>query len=112
MKKHIYKVVFSTQGKVYEIRAKKVSQGTLFGFVQIDGIVHEEQEPNILMEPLAERMRTEFNGVERTYIPLHNVIRIDEVETKEVIPDPMPAPRSSKIANFPMHRLKPSTDPK
>ncbi len=31
---HIFKVVFVNQGKVYEIYARKVSHGSLFGFVE------------------------------------------------------------------------------
>ena len=35
---HIYKVVFVNQGKVYEIYARKVGHGPLFGFVEVDRV--------------------------------------------------------------------------
>ena len=31
---HIFKVLFANQGKVYEIYARKVSHGSLFGFIE------------------------------------------------------------------------------
>ncbi len=33
---HIFKVVFVNQGKVYEIYARKVSHGNLFGFIEVE----------------------------------------------------------------------------
>ena len=32
----VYKVVFFSQGQVYEVYAKSVSQGGLFGFVEVE----------------------------------------------------------------------------
>ena len=32
---HIFKVMFVNQGKVYEIYARKVNHGALFGFIEV-----------------------------------------------------------------------------
>ena len=37
-RKPIYKIVFVNEGKVFEIYAKQVSQGAMFGFVEIEGL--------------------------------------------------------------------------
>ena len=36
---HIFKVQFVNQGKVYEIYARKVSHGSLFGFIEVEELV-------------------------------------------------------------------------
>ena len=80
-KKRIYKIVFVNQGKVYEVYAKSISQGSLFGFVEIEGLLFGEKT-TVVVDPSEEALQREFAGVERTYIPLHAVIRIDEVEKR------------------------------
>jgi len=76
---HIFKVVFVNQGKVYEIYARKVSHGGLFGFVEVEKLVFGERS-SVVVDPAEERIKTEFAGVKRSYLPLHSIIRIDEVE--------------------------------
>ncbi len=80
-KKHVYKITFLNEGKVYEIYAKRVSQGGLFGFVEVEQLLFG-QKSSVVLDPSEETLRTEFGGVQRTYIPLHSVIRIDEVEKR------------------------------
>ncbi|MCH8959531.1 MAG: DUF1820 family protein, partial [Proteobacteria bacterium] len=77
--KHIYKIQFMNQGKVYEIFARSVRQGELFGFLEVEKLVFGERT-TVVVDPSEERIKTEFAGVRRTFIPLHAVIRIDEVE--------------------------------
>ena len=38
-KKSLYKVIFMSQGQVYEIYARSVGQGDMFGFVAIEELV-------------------------------------------------------------------------
>ncbi|MFI5397953.1 MAG: DUF1820 family protein [Candidatus Binatia bacterium] len=80
-KKRIYRVVFLNQGKIYEVYAKNISQGELFGFVEIEGLLFGEKT-TVVVDPSEEALQREFLGVERTYIPLHAVVRIDEVEKR------------------------------
>ena len=77
--KHLYKVIFVNQGKVYEIYARSVTQGSLFGFIEIERLVFGERT-TLVLDPAEERIKTEFAGVLRTYLPLHSILRIDEVE--------------------------------
>jgi hypothetical protein len=76
---HIFKVLFLNQGKVYEIYAKKVTHGGLFGFIEMEDIVFGERA-SVVVDPNEERIKTEFDGVRRSFLPLHSVIRIDEVK--------------------------------
>jgi hypothetical protein len=77
--KRIYKIVFVSQGQVYEIYAHNVGHGALFGFVEVEKLVFGERS-SVVVDPSEERIKTEFAGVTRTYLPMHSIIRIDEVE--------------------------------
>ena len=77
--KLLYKVVFYNQGKVYEVYARSVSQGTLYGFVEIEQLVFGERS-GVVVDPSEERIQSEFSGVTRTYLPMHAIVRIDQVE--------------------------------
>src|SRR5688572_28401170 len=80
---HIFKVLFVNQGKVYEIYARKVAHGGLFGFVEVEELVFGERS-TVVLDPAEERIKSEFEGVKRTYLPLHSVLRIDEVKKQGV----------------------------
>ncbi|MEN9704364.1 MAG: hypothetical protein RLZZ393_243 [Pseudomonadota bacterium] len=85
----LYKVLFLNQGKVYEIYARKVGHGSLFGFVEVEEIVFGERG-GVVVDPAEEKIKTEFEGVKRSYLPMHSVLRIDEVGKRGV----------SKISQF------------
>lgn len=78
-RKKVFKVVFFHQSKVYELYAKLVSQGSLYGFIEIEDILFGERS-SVVVDPSEESLKNEFRGVVRTYVPMHAVIRIDEVE--------------------------------
>jgi hypothetical protein len=80
---HIFKVVFVNQGKVYEIYARKVGHGTLLGFVEVEELIFGERSA-VVVDPAEERIKAEFDGVRRTYLPMHSVLRIDEVRKQGV----------------------------
>ncbi|MEW5692596.1 MAG: DUF1820 family protein [Candidatus Hydrogenedentota bacterium] len=63
----------------YEIHAKKIENSTLFGFIELSEFVYP-QKKNIIIEPGSDRIEKEFKDVKRTYIPIKDVIRIDEYE--------------------------------
>lgn len=77
--KMLYKIVFMSQGQVYEIYARRVGHGTLFGFVEVEELVFGERS-SVVVDPSEEKIKSEFAGVKRTYLPMHSVIRIDEVD--------------------------------
>jgi hypothetical protein len=75
----LYKVVFMNQGQVYEVYARSVGQGSLFGFVEVEELIFGERS-SVVVDPSEEKIKTEFTGVKRTYLPMHSIIRIDEVD--------------------------------
>ncbi len=75
----LYRVIFVNQGKIYEIYARKVEQDKLYGFVEVSGLTFG-QHTEVVVDPAEERLRSEFEGVESTWIPMHAVIRIDQVD--------------------------------
>lgn len=95
---HLFKVVFHNQGKVYEIYARKVGHGALFGFVEVEELVFGERS-SVVVDPAEEKIQAEFAGVKRTYLPLHSVIRIDEVR-KSGVSKVLPV-ESSNVTPFP-----------
>ena len=78
--KQIYKIIFHNQGKIYEIHAKRVNPGSLLGFVEVEGLLFGTAGSGVLVDPSEERLKAEFAGVKRTYIPMQAVVRIDEVD--------------------------------
>ena len=77
-KKRVFRVVFHSHGKIYELYARNVGHGELYGFVEIGEIIFGERTA-ILVDPSEEKLKAEFEEVQRTYVPFHAVIRIDEV---------------------------------
>lgn len=101
---HIFKVVFVNQGKVYEIYARKVSHGNLFGFIEVEELVFGERSA-VVVDPSEERIKSEFEGVKRTYLPLHSVLRIDEVRKQGV--SKISSYEGSNVAQFPIPMYTP-----
>ena len=81
--KHVHRVVFFNQGKVYEIHARNVSSSALLGFVEMEELIFGERS-EVILDPSEEKLKDEFSGVRRTFLPMHAIIRIDEVEKEGV----------------------------
>jgi hypothetical protein len=96
---HIFKVVFVNHGKVYEIYARKVAHGTLFGFIEVEELVFGERS-TVVLDPAEEKIKTEFAGVKRTYLPIHSIVRIDEVKKQGV--SKISALEGANVSQFPM----------
>ena len=54
---HIFKVLFVNQGKVYEVYARKVSHGSMLGFVEIEELVFGERA-GVVLDPTEERIKS------------------------------------------------------
>lgn len=99
----IYKVIFLNQGQVFEMYAKHIYQSELWGFLEVEEFVFGERT-QMIVDPSEEKLKTQFEGVVRSFIPVHSVVRIDEVErlgtakisdaqgVGNVMPFPMPVP--------------------
>jgi hypothetical protein len=105
MSKKIYRIRFLSEDKVYEIYAKHVYQGSLYGFVVIEDILFGETG-SIVVDPVEERLKREFEGVRQTQVPMHAILRIDQVE-KQGMPRIQAA--EGKIASFPSPVYTPKT---
>ena len=81
--KTFYRVTFVNQEKVYEIYARHVGQCEIFGFVAIEGFAFDETS-SLVVDPGQEKLKSEFQGVKSTYVPMHSIIRIDVVEKEGV----------------------------
>ena len=75
----IYKITFLNKGKVYEIFVKQVYQSELYGFIEVEEFVFDERS-QLVVDPTEEKLKAEFSGVKRSFIPMQAIIRIDEVE--------------------------------
>ncbi len=78
-KKSLYRVVFFNHGKLYEVYAKQVCQPEMYGFVEISGLIFGEKS-SVVVDPAEEKLKAEFEGVIRTLVPMHAVVRVDEVK--------------------------------
>ena len=95
----IYKVIFMNQGKVFEIYARSVSHGTLFGFIEVEKLVFRSRS-SVVVDPSEERIQSELSGVTRTFLPMHPIVRIDEVEKQGA--SKVTAVEGSNVAQFPV----------
>jgi hypothetical protein len=98
---HIFRIMFVNQGKVYEIYARRVSHGELFGFIEVEELVFGERA-TVVVDPAEERIKGEFDGVKRTYLPLHSILRIDEVKKQGVSKITALEGAGANVSQFPM----------
>src|ERR1700722_7108776 len=104
---HIFKVLFVNQGKVYEIYARKVSHGSLFGFIEVEELVFGERL-TVVVDPAEEKIKAEFYDVKRTYLPMHSVLRIDVVRKQGV--SKISPLETSNVSQFPVPIYTPGGD--
>ena len=79
MSKHkLYKVSFLNGGRVYELYARKVGTGALWGFIEVAEIDFEVKD-GVVIDPTEERLRDEFRDTEVLHLPMQSVLRVEEV---------------------------------
>lgn len=106
----IFKVVFYNQNQVYEVYARAIYQSEMYCFIEVEEFIFGERS-QLVVDPGEEKLKNEFAGVKRSYIPLHSVVRIDEVE-KEGMGKVIDIKGGDKVTRFPMPGMapKPSQD--
>lgn len=82
---------------MFEVYARECFQGDMYGFIVLRDLVFDNNS-SLVVDPAEEKLKSEFDGVKQTIIPMHSVIRIDEVEKKGTA---KVADLDSKVANFP-----------
>ena len=101
----IYKVIFHNNNQVYELYARAIYQSDMYGFIEVEEFVFGEPG-QIVVNPGEEKLKNEFSGVIRSYLPMHSVIRIDEVE-KEGAGKILESEGGSNVRHFPMPGSRP-----
>lgn len=77
--KSIYRVQFVNQDKLYEVYCSSIYQSDMYGFIEIEQLIFGERS-ELLVDPAEEKLQKEFSGVKRSFVPMHAIVRIDEVE--------------------------------
>lgn len=102
-RKNLYRVSFVQLGKVYEIYARAVRQGDLYGFVEIEGLKFGENT-SVVVDPSEEKLKDEFADVERFHVPMHAILRVDEVSKQGTAKiSETSESGSSKVTPFPVY---------
>lgn len=82
-KSPLYRVMFVNQDQVFEVYVKHVFQSDMWGFMALEEFIFGNHS-ELLIDPSEEKLKNQFSGVKRSYIPNHAIIRIDEVEQEGV----------------------------
>jgi len=81
MAKTLYKVTFFNAGKIYELYARRVSSGALWGFTEVAELEFDVNA-GVVVDPTEERLRDEFAHTRVLHLPMQSIVRIEEVERK------------------------------
>ena len=104
--KKTYKIIFYNHEEIYEIFASHVYPSEMYGFIEVDQLLFGENS-QLLVDPSEEKLKAEFSGVKRTYIPMNAFVRIDEVEQGGV---PKIKATGGPVAQFPGTNAKGPTN--
>ncbi len=83
-KEPLYKVVFMQRDEVLELYARYITEDSLVGFVEVEELVFSDPDAKIVLNPNLEKLKQQFDGVQRTYLPIHTILRIDEIDQPSV----------------------------
>jgi len=100
-KKTLYRITFANMESIYEIYANKISESEMFGFLEVEEFVFGENT-SLVVDPSEERLKIEFDNVKRTFIPMHSIYRIDEVNKQGVGKVREKSKGSAKVSLFPV----------
>jgi hypothetical protein len=77
----LYKVTFLNHGRVYEVYARRVGSSSLWGFTEIGELVFDLND-GLVIDPTEERLRDEFGDTRVLHLPMHSIVRVEEVQKK------------------------------
>ena len=72
----------------------------MYGFVEVEELLFGEKS-SLLVDPSEDRLKSEFADVKRTFLPMHAIIRIDEVEKEGISKIRASGQASDNVAVFP-----------
>ena len=105
-KNPVYRVTFYNQGEVYEVYARQIFQSELMGFIEVEEFFFDERS-GMIVDPGEEKLKGEFANVKRSFIPMHSVVRIDEVE-KQGTAKISDIKAGDKVATLPFSTVAPT----
>ncbi len=86
MKKKLFKIHFLDEEKKKNIiYSSKVNPSSFLGLIELSDIVFLDTS-EILITPDDDKIRKEFQDVERTFLPINAIIRIDEIVLENETP--------------------------
>lgn len=77
--KTVFRVIFVNQDKVYEVYCNHIYQSEMYGFIEVEELIFGERS-QLVVDPSEEKLQQEFAGVTRSFLPMHAIVRIDELE--------------------------------
>ena len=77
--KSVYKIIFIQLGEIYEVFANQIFQSDMYGFIEVENYIFNKDK-QLVVDPSSEKLKNEFSDVQRSYIPMNAIIRIDEVK--------------------------------
>ncbi len=102
----VYKVIFQNGSQVFEVFARQIYQSDMWGFIEVEEFVFGERS-QVLVDPSEEKLKNEFKGVQRSYIPLQAIIRIDEVDKEGSVKVSQISSSDGNVASFPFVGMPP-----
>lgn len=82
MSNTLYKITFLSNGKSIELHARNVSSSALWGFTEISDLVFEPPGTGLVVDPVEERLREEFQYTRVLHLPMHAIVRVEEVSRR------------------------------
>lgn len=99
--KTLYKITFFNAGKIYELYARRVTSGALWGFTEVADLVFDVKE-GVVIDPTEERLRDEFAHTKTLHLPMQSIVRIEEVDRKGQLAIRDAATGEKVVTPFPM----------
>lgn len=96
----LYKITFLEAGKVYELYARRVGSSALWGFTEVADLVFDVGE-GVVVDPTEERLRAEFADTRVLHLPMHSVVRVEEVDRKHAVTI-RDAATGDRVVSFPL----------
>jgi len=80
-KSKLYRVTFLSASEVYEIFARSVGGSGLPGFIEVAELVFDKKG-SLIVDPTEERLRDEFSEVDVLHLPMHHVLKVEQVSKR------------------------------
>ena len=104
-KNNVYKIIFIQLGEIYEVFANQIYQSDMYGFIEVEDYIFTKDK-QLVVDPTSEKLKNEFSQVQRSYIPMNAIIRIDEVNETG---DAKIKENKNQVSPFPLN-IQPATN--